>query len=293
MSCMKSLTEHAMAKLNLTLDVGARRDDGYHEMRMVMQTVDLSDEVEITLTEGGEIRLRTNLRYLPSDGRNLAAKAARTFFDAAALPGAGAEIRLRKRIPVCAGLGGGSADAAAVLRGLNTLTGAGFSPERLEEIGRALGSDVPFCVRGGTQLATGRGDELSPLAAAPVIPAVICKPGFSVSTPTLFQRIDSRRSGMHPDTEGMLAAIDAGDARGVAQRVYNVFEDALPVHRLRTVQEIKRRLIDAGALGAAMTGTGSAVFGLFPDEETAKAAHMALSATWRDCFLTLPAQSVV
>lgn len=290
---MKSLKEHARAKLNLTLDVGARRDDGYHEMRMVMQTVELSDEVEITLTGDGEIRLRTNLRYLPNDRRNLAAKAARAFFDAADLPGAGAGIRLRKRVPVCAGLGGGSADAAAVLRGLNVLTGAGFSPERLEEIGRAVGSDVPFCVCGGTQLATGRGEELLPLAAMPAMPVVICKPGFSVSTPELFQRIDSRRGGMHPDTEGMLAAIGAGDARGVAQRVYNVFEDALPPHRLRTVRELKRRLIDAGALGAAMTGTGSAVFGLFPDEATAKAAHASLSGIWRDCFLTLPVDSVL
>jgi 4-diphosphocytidyl-2-C-methyl-D-erythritol kinase len=168
------------------------------------------------------------LSYLPRDDRNLAAKAARVLLNAAALPGAGLEIDIQKRIPVGAGLGGGSAHAAAVLRGLNRLIGALFDTERLQELGAAVGSDVPFCVAGGTALARGRGERLTPLPSLTGIPVVICKPAFPISTPELFARIDDRTSPIRPDTEGLVRCLTAHDAPGIARRMYNVFESVLP-----------------------------------------------------------------
>lgn len=285
---MSRITAKAYAKLNLSLDVTGTRPDGYHEMCMLMQSVDLCDEVKINLTRTGEIRVRTNFRFLPSDGRNIAVKAARAFFDVLGEKDLGADITLKKRIPVCAGLGGGSSDAAAVLRALNRMLGAKLSPERLEELGRGLGSDVPFCIRGGTQLAEGRGDELRILPALPDCVFVICKPPFSVSTPELFRHVDERRGHTHPDTEGMLEAIERGELRGVTQRLYNVFEDVPGRHR-GAAAEIKSRMLDLGAMGTAMSGTGPSVFGVFENMEQAEAARKALSQRWRDCFAACPA----
>lgn len=277
----------AHAKLNLSLDVLGRLDNGYHEMRMLMQSVELCDEVGIRLSDSGSVFLHTNFGFLPRDDRNIAARAAKLFFAETGMEGAGAEIRLKKRIPVGAGLGGGSSDAAAVLRGLNQLTGAGLSRARLEELGGRLGSDVPFCVAGGTQLASGRGDELEDVSPLPDCAIVICKPPFPIQTPYLFSRIDGRRSRIHPDTEGMLAALDGGDLTGVVRRMYNVFEDVLP-RNCRAVGEIKSRFLDMGALGTVMSGTGSAVFAVFGDEERAAAARDALRGSYRECFLTRP-----
>lgn len=287
---MNKISERAYAKLNLSLDVTGLRPDGYHEMRMLMQSVDLCDEVKISLTHDGEIRVRTNLRYLPSDGRNIAWKAARAFFDALGEreKSLGAEITLKKRIPVCAGLAGGSSDGAAVLRALNKMLDVKLPPERLEELGGTLGSDVPFCVRGGTQLAEGRGEELTILKNLPDCGIVICKPAFSVSTPELFRHVDERRSHNHPDTEGMIAAIGRGELRGVTQRLYNVFEDVPGRHRAAAA-EIKSRMLDLGAMGTAMSGTGPSVFGVFEDIEQAERARRALSQRWRDCFAARPA----
>lgn len=283
---MKQVDERAFAKLNLSLDVAGKLPDGYHEMRMVMQSVDLCDEVSITVTESPGIRVCSNLHYLPNDERNIAWKAAQLFFSAAASD-AGADIVLKKRIPVCAGMGGGSSDGAAVLRGLNRLFGAPFSGDALEELSRRLGSDVAFCVRGGTQLATGKGDILQPLSPLPDCSILICKPTFSISTPALFERIDQRRSTIHPDTDGILTAIAAGDLLGVSRRMYNVFEDVLP-RKFAAISDIKSRMLDLGADGTVMTGTGSAVFGLFTDAAAAEAAHAAMAPKFRDCFLTRP-----
>ena len=285
---MKEIEVKAFAKLNLSLDVLGRLENGYHEMKMVMQTASLCDDVSIRLTQGGEITVQSNFGFLPRDGNNIAAKAARAFFAAADMPGAGAAITLRKRIPVGAGLGGGSADAAAVLRGLNALCPAPLDGAALEALGETLGSDVPFCVRGGTRLAVGRGERLLPAPGMPPCGIVICKPRFSIRTPDLFARIDSRRSRIHPDTDGLLAALAAGDLPGIARRMYNVFEDVLP-RKSSEIGTIKHALLDAGALGAVMTGTGSAVFGLFPDPARAQTAADALKERWRDCFAAEPA----
>ncbi len=281
---MDRIREKAYAKLNLSLDVLGRRPDGFHDMRMVMQSARLCDDVTVELTDGA-MSAQTDKPYIPGDDRNVAVKAARAFFAAAGIAHRGALIVIQKRVPVCAGLGGGSSDAAAVLRALNVLTGAGFTGAELEKIAAGVGSDVAFCVQGGTQLAEGRGDALTPLPPLPETPAVICMPHFTASTPELFQRIDARSSRCHPDTEGLLAALRAGDAARVSRRMYNVFEDVLE-RRAAVVKEIKSVMLDEGAMGAAMSGTGSAVFGLFPDEERASAAVTALRVICREVFLT-------
>lgn len=283
---MNEIDVKAYAKLNLSLDVLGKLPDHYHELKMLMQTASLCDDVHISL-RSGDITVQTNFGFLPKDERNIAAQAARAFFQAAGMPGQGADIVLHKRIPVGAGLGGGSADAAAVLRGLNVLTGAGFSAEALEKLGAGLGSDVPFCVRGGTKLALGRGDELHPAAPMPMCGIVICKPRFSIRTPDLYAKIDSRRSRIHPDTEGLLAALAAEDPEGIARRMYNVFEDVLP-RSCGEIGTIKSELLDAGALGAVMSGTGSAVFGVFTDLEEARTAAERLRREDRECFPAVP-----
>lgn len=281
------IRERAWAKLNITLDISGQRPDGYHEMKMIMLAVSLCDELSIKSVPGGEIRAKSNLRYLPGDERNISCRAARLFMERAGTAEQGLEINMKKRIPVCAGLGGGSSDGAAVLRALNRAFGSRFTPRELEEMSRPLGSDVPFCICGGTQLASGRGDELEPLPPFPDCGIVICKPEFSIRTPELFARIDERPIASHPDTAGVLEALEAGDLRGIARRMYNVFEDALP-RRCGKIGELKSRLIDLGALGAVMSGTGSAVFGIFETHGEAISAHEEMKKHCRECFTAYP-----
>jgi len=280
------MQEKAFAKLNLTLDVLGRREDGYHDLYMVMQSVELSDT--LTLEPGAEngVRVKSNLGFLPGDERNLAAAAALAFWDSMGVEPQPLDITLEKVIPVCAGLGGGSSDAAAVLRALNKIHRTGLSPEQLAGIGQRVGSDVPYCVMGGTMLAQGKGEVLTPLPALPSCAVVLCKPDFSVSTPALFAQIDSVRLRCRPDTDGVLAALEAGDLVGVARRLYNVFEDALPARCKAKVNQVKSILIQRGALGAAMSGTGSAVFGLFERQADAQAAAAELSVLYPETFLT-------
>jgi 4-diphosphocytidyl-2-C-methyl-D-erythritol kinase len=288
----------AYAKLNISLDVVSRLADGYHEMLMVMQSVDLCDDVAISCEPGEGILVSTSLRYLPDDMRNIAAKAAARFLARTGIRGQRIKIVITKRIPVCAGLGGGSADGAAVLRGLNTLLSAGLSGAELEELGGAVGSDVPFCVRCGTALATGRGDVLEDLPPLPDCFFVIVKPQFAVSTPELFSKIDCAKIRARPDTDGLVSELRAGNLAGVARRMYNVFEDALPRGR-DEIDELRGRLLDGRALGAIMTGTGSAVFGVFDSEERARRACADLKesggrgAARRECFFAKPVGRIV
>ena len=276
----------ARAKLNLTLDVLGRREDGYHDLRMVMQSVQLCDTVTLAPGQEESVRVSSNLGFLPADRRNLAAAAALAFCEEMGLTCPPLDITLDKVIPVCAGLGGGSSDAAAVLHAMNRICDTNLSVERLAEIGQKVGSDVPYCVLGGTALAEGRGEVLTPLPALPQCWVALCKPDFSVSTPALFQQIDAVRLRRRPDTEGVLKALQAGDLAGVARRLYNVFEDALPERYAAKVEQVKHVLIEHGALGAAMSGTGSAVFGLFEGEEQAKAACQELRGLYPETFLT-------
>ena len=282
---MPALDVLAYAKLNLSLDVLEKRPDGYHEMRMVMQTVDLCDRLRLETGTGKPLSMRSNLGFLPADGRNLAAAAALRLAEDTGADWGGLSITLDKTIPVCAGLAGGSADAAAVLRGLNQLAGLHLPPERLEEIGAKVGSDVPYCVRGGTALAEGRGEVLTPLAPLPRCWVVACKPDFPISTPELFAQADRVKLRRRPDTAGLVAALEAGDLGGVARRMYNVFEDVLPARLYTRVAEIKNILIQCGALGGNMSGSGPTAFGLFDRLEAAQEARSCLTQRYRDTFL--------
>lgn len=261
------IQEKAYAKINISLDVAGKRPDGYHEMVMPMQTVSLCDELSIRF-EGEGVRARSNLRYVPGDDRNLAVRAAKRYLEAIGEGQQGLRIELQKSIPVGAGMGGGSADAAAVLRALNRAYDERLSREELTALAAAIGSDVAFCLIGGTMLATGRGEELSELPPLPPCTIVIVKPSFSISTPELFKKLDRAPVRIHPDTAGLVAALEQGDLPGVCRRLYNVFEDVSD-RRMRSIRQIKSGLLDGGALGAVMTGTGSAVFGLFSDAEAA------------------------
>ena len=275
----------AHAKLNLTLDVLGKRPDGYHDLRMIMQSVELADTLTLTRNDTGELRVSTNLHFLPNNEKNLAAQAALRWWERENAVPCGLDINIEKHIPVCAGLAGGSSDAAAVLRALNQMEDARLFPETVAGIGARVGSDVPYCVMGGTALAEGRGEVLTPLPPLPKCWVVLCKPEFSISTPALFAKIDSVRLRCRPDTQGAVAALRAGDLVGVARRMYNVFEDALPSHRRGRVTDIKNVLIQCGALGASMSGTGPTVFGLFDDEGAAQEARERLSSFDGEVFL--------
>ena len=276
----------ALAKLNLTLDVLGCREDGYHDLRMVMQSIALADTLTVSPGTGEGIQVRTNLSFLPNGDKNLAAIAARQFWKALGKDEIPLDVDIQKRIPVCAGMAGGSSDAAAMLRGLNQQAESPFTVTELAKIGERVGSDVPYCVMGGTALAEGRGEILTPLPALPKCHVVVCKPDFPISTPELFHRIDSVKVRRRPDTQGVLAALQAGDLAGVARRMYNVFEDVLSERQAASVREIKQVLIECGALGATMSGTGPTAFGLFDDLEQAKEAYGRLAENYRETYLT-------
>ena len=275
----------AYAKLNLTLDVLGKRPDGYHDLKMVMQSITLADTLALERTDSGAVRVRSNLSFLPGGEKNLAAAAALRFYEALGRSCGGWDITLTKRVPVCAGMAGGSSDAAAVLRALNQWEGSPFTREELCRVGEQVGSDVPYCVLGGTALAEGRGEVLTPLPALPRCWVVACKPDFPISTPELFGRIDSARVRCRPDTDGLVAALAAGDLGGVARRMYNVFEDVLQPRQQAKVREIKNVLIQCGALGANMSGTGPTAFGLFDSEGAAREAWERLQTRYADTFL--------
>lgn len=279
---MNSVTLPAYAKLNLTLDILRKRPDGYHDLQMVMQSVSLHDDVTVTLTAGEGIACRCG--DIPGDESNLAVKAARAFFAQTGVAPRGLDIDVTKRIPAQAGMAGGSTDGAAVLRALRDLLYPSLPDDALERIGAAVGSDVPYCVRGGTALAEGRGEILTTLPSAPAFHAVLCKPDFAVSTPTLFSHVRVDALPERPDTAGMLLALQAGDAAGVASRVRNVFEAVLP-DNCGEVFAIKRRLRALGADAAAMTGSGPTVFGLFRDRAAAETAFAALRRDYRQTYL--------
>lgn len=279
--------EYAYAKLNLALDILRKRDDGYHDLRMVMQSIDLADEVAVTPQTEPGTAVSTDLPYLPKGEGNIAAKAASCFFSQTGLPPAGLSIDLKKRIPVCAGMAGGSSDGAAVLRVLRRMYMPEMPEERLAEIGALVGSDVPFCVCGGTMLAEGRGERLSPLPPLPPCWLVVCKPSYSVPTPELFSKVRVKKLRCHPDIPGMSDALEQGDLEGVARRLYNVFEDVLP-RKYHQVFEIKSALLELGAMAASMTGSGPTVFGLFRDRSPAAQAAEALAAQYPSVYLCRP-----
>ena len=275
----------ALAKLNLSLDVLGTRPDGYHDMKMVMQSITLSDDITVTDNGGQGIRVNSNLGFLPTNEKNLAVAATLRFYESLGKEPRSVDLSLEKSIPVCAGMAGGSSDAAAVLRALNEMEGRPYDLMELARVGEKVGSDVPYCVLGTTALAEGRGEVLTNLPALPHCWVVVCKPDFPVSTPELFGRIDRCKVRCRPDTDGMIRALEQGDLEGVARRMYNVFEDVLPERQRSRVRDIKNVLIQCGALGANMSGTGPTAFGLFDDEAAAREAYDQLKEQYRETYL--------
>lgn len=283
---MERVTQRAPAKVNLALDILGQRPDGYHDMRMVMQTVSLHDTVTVEETAEG-FALHTGGDFIRADKKTLEQRAAEAFFNAIGQPVPGLSVTLEKRTPAYAGLGGGSADVAALLRILRDIYCPGMSGDELERVGFAVGSDMPFCVRGGTALAEGRGEFLTDLRPLPDCFFVLCKPEFGIPTPELFARVRGEELRRRPDIGGMTAALEAGDLAGVASRLGNVFEEVLP-EPYHEVFAVKRRLLDLGALNAAMSGSGPTVFGIFRDRETAEQAAKALKKAYAQTFLAQP-----
>ena len=284
---MKILRDRAYAKINLYLRVGARREDGYHELTTVFQQVSLCDELSLTLHRGGGISLRANLPWLPRDGKNLAVRAAELFFERSGVENRGLYLNLRKNIPVGAGMAGGSTDAAAVLRLLNRAYGAPLSAQALAETALALGADVPFCLSGGAALAGGVGERLRPVPPLPPCHIVVSKPPLSVSTRAAFGLFDEYPPQEAPGAEDMLAALAGGELRAVADALWNSLEGPVAASR-PVIAEIRAALLGAGALGARMTGSGSAVFGLYDDAAAAKKAAETLRRRWRETYLIKP-----
>ena len=281
---MKTLT--APAKINLALDILGTRPDGYHDMRMVMQTISLCDTVTVEETAVG-FELQTDGDFIPAGKKTLEQWAAEAFFEAIAQPMPGLRVTLEKVTPAYAGLGGGSADVAALLRILRDTYAPGLPAEELERIGFTVGSDMPFCVRGGTALAEGRGEVLTDLTPLPDCWFVLCKPDFGIPTPSLFARVDGGELTHRPDINGMRLALETGDLPGVAARLGNVFEGVLP-EEYHEVFHIKKRLMELSALNAAMSGSGPTVFGVFAEQETARRAAEVLKETYQQTYLAMP-----
>lgn len=272
---MITLETKACAKVNLTLDIQEKRPDGYHELESVMQQISLCDDIEIDLETGEDWRLECDAEGIPTDSSNLAWKAAGLFYKKLGKDPQGVTIRITKRIPAQAGLGGGSADAAAVLNCLNDHEGHPFSVEELAAMGAKLGSDVPFCVLGGTALCRGRGELLTALKPMPDCFFCVAMPDFSVSTAELYAAFDARPPKYRPDTKGMLEAIKSGDLLKVAGFCGNAMEKLVAVEHPK-IWEMRTAMEDCGALGSAMTGSGSAVFGVFDAFDMAAMASMRL-----------------
>lgn len=261
----------ALAKINLGLDVLGRRENGYHDVRMVMQTIYLYDNVTLTKTEEPGIQLQTNLFYLPVDEKNIAYKAAKLLMDEFQIK-EGVHITLDKHIPVAAGMAGGSSNAAAVLVGMNRLFRLGLSEQDLMERGVSLGADVPYCVMRGTVLAEGIGEILTPLAPLPKCYILVAKPSISVSTKTVYEKLDAHEIEDHPDIDGVIAGLEAGDLKKVAGSMGNVLE-RVTIEDYPIIQEIKNAMVEAGALNAMMSGSGPTVFGIFEDRMLARQAQ--------------------
>lgn len=284
---MTTLYEHAYAKLNLTLDVLGKRPDGYHDLKSVMQTISIRDDIEIDISTGKPWKLVCDRAEIPTDEKNLAWKAAKVFFDTIGKDPNGLEIRITKRIPTEAGLAGGSADAAAVLRALNRYYDNPLSILALAELGGAVGSDVPFCIIGGTAMVEGRGERLRKLPNMPECVIVVCKPDFAASTPELYRRLDEAEISKRPDQVAMESALLAGDIGKVAQNLCNVFDPVVTAEHLE-LNYIKSIFNSYGSIGQQMTGSGSAVFAIVQDFEYAAVICDMLKANYPQVFIAKP-----
>ncbi len=284
---MTTLYEGAFAKVNLTLDVLGKRPDGYHDLKSVMQTISLRDDIVIDVGTGKPWCLECDREGIPCDETNLAWKAAKVYLDTLHLDPQGLQIRITKRIPSQAGLGGGRADAAAVLRALNRHYGTPLSIAALAELGSLVGSDVPFCTLCGTAMVEGRGERLRKLPDIPDCVFVVCKPDFSASTPELYRKLDEKAIPTRPDHQAMESAILAGDLGKIAENVYNVFDPVVTQEHLE-LNYIKSIFHSYGALTQQMTGSGSAIFGIVPEFEYAAVICNMLRENFPQVFIAKP-----
>ena len=284
---MTTMCDKAFAKLNLTLDVLRKREDGYHDLKSVMQTISLHDIVEVEIGTGRPWCIQCDTEGIPCDARNLAWKAAEKFCSALQRDPDGLTIRIEKNIPSGAGMAGGSSDAAAVLRILNRFYGEPLTMEELAQLGGGIGSDVPFCVTGGTVMCEGRGEIMRRLPDMPKCVILGCKPEFSVSTPFLFKKIDSVEIYDHPDNKGMEQAITDGNMDAIARHIYNVFEPVVSDEH-EEIGHIKSVCSAYGALATQMTGSGSVVFAIMPDVDSAEKAMETLKTTYPQVFIAEP-----
>ena len=280
---MDKIQLKALAKINLGLDVLRRREDGYHEVKMIMQTIGLHDDLEIRKTKTPGIQVKTNLYYLPTNENNLVYKAAKLLMDEFQIQD-GVSIQLKKRIPVAAGMAGGSSDGAAVLWGINQMYGLGLSMQALMERGVRLGADVPYCIQRGTALAEGIGEKLSVLPPMPKCTILIAKPGISVSTKFVYENLHANdlKPEQHPDIDAILEGLRHQDIREMAEglicsRMGNVLE-TVTIPAYPVINEIKRTMMDNGAIGSMMSGSGPTVFGIFDSPAAAKQAMKAVRA---------------
>ena len=284
---MTTLYEGAYAKLNLTLDVLGKREDGYHDLQSVMQTISIRDDVEIDIGTGKPWKLLCSVEGIPTDETNLAWKAAKVYCETMKKDPNGIEIRILKRIPSGAGMGGGSADAAAVLRALNRHYGNPLSILALAELGAQVGSDVPFCVVCGTAMVEGRGEKLRKLPDMPDCIFVVCKPEFSVSTPELYKKIDQVAIAKRPDNRAMENALMEGDLAKVAENLLNVFDPVVTAEHLE-LNYIKSICNSYGSLNQQMTGSGSAVFAILPSFEYAAVVCDMLKEKYPNIYIAKP-----
>ena len=284
---MTTLYEGAFAKVNLTLDVLGKREDGFHDLKSVMQTISIRDDVEIDVGTGKPWELQCSQEGVPTDERNLAWKAAKVYLDTIGKDPDGLTIRITKRIPMEAGLGGGSADAGAVLRALNKHYGSPLSILALAELGAQIGSDVPFCTLCGTAMAEGRGERLRKLPDMPECFFVVCKPDFCCSTPELYKKLDGTVPGMRPDNQAMESALLAGDLHKIADNVCNVFDPLVTQDHLE-LNYIKSICNSYGAIAQQMTGSGSAVFAIVESFEYAAVICNMLKANYPNVYIGKP-----
>ncbi len=270
---IKHLSLKAYGKINLGLDVLRRREDGYHDVRMIMQTVGIFDRVDLVRTEQAGIQVETNLYYLPTNENNLVYKAAKLLMDEFQVKD-GIQIRLQKFIPVAAGMAGGSSDAAAVLFGVNKMFGLGLGTEELMERGVKIGADVPYCILRGTALSEGIGEVLTKLPPVPQCQVLVAKPGINVSTKFVYENLHANelKSEEHPDIDAIIRAIENRDIFGIADNLGNVLE-TVTIKEYPIIQEIKDAMLESGAIGSLMSGSGPTVFGLFTNPAAAQAAY--------------------
>lgn len=271
---MDEMSLKALAKINLGLDVLGQREDGYHEVRMIMQTIHLYDRVEIKKTKSPQIHVETNLFYLPVDENNLVYKAAKLMKTEFKIK-EGVHITLQKFIPVAAGMAGGSSDAAAVMVGMNRIFNLGVKQSRLMELGLKIGADVPFCIMRGTALAEGIGEKLTALPPMPKCPILIAKPAVSVSTKHVYEQLRLTENTDHPNIDRIMENIRKKNLRGVAENMGNILE-TVTVREFPVIREIKKLMKENGALNAMMSGSGPTVFGLYANEKEIRKAYDAL-----------------